>query len=270
MARLTWNEITNRSPKSRPLVMAHRGTSDELAENTLGAFSRALDQGANMLETDIRFTKDDAIVIMHDGTVDRTTDGHGLVSEMTLAEFKKLKCHWAPMMLPKSGPVPQPPASALAVPAEPPPTLEELLQMTHGEAPLGLELKDDRFLNPRDARQLLDLLAKYNALENAGLLSFSLPRLLTFRPLAPKLSLGWITMSNPFPLAPTQFIGPFYPLLYANPFYVAWARLLHRIVCPLDIAPEPRLGYYKFLGITVVMTNHPGPTIAALERLYRG
>ncbi|MGB8644927.1 MAG: glycerophosphodiester phosphodiesterase family protein [Anaerolineae bacterium] len=269
MAKLTWNQITNHNPKTRPLVMAHRGASDELAENTLGAFTRALAQGADMLETDIRFTHDNVIVIMHDGAVDRTTDGYGAVADMSIGEFKRLKARWAPMMLPKSGPPPQPPASALAVPAEPPPTLEELLQITHGEVPLGLELKDDRFLTPRDAQQLLDLLAKYNALDNTGLLSFSLARLQTFRPLAPKLSLGWITMSNPFPLAATEFIGPFYPILYANPLYAVWARRLGRIVCPLDIAPEPRLGYYRLLGITVVMTNHPAPTIAVLDRLYR-
>ncbi len=267
MPKLTWEQVAHHNRKERPLVMAHRGSADELAENTLGAFARALEQGANMLETDIRFTRDDVIVIMHDGAVDRTTDGHGLVANMSLAEFKALHCRWASMGSQQK--VKTAPPSAIAAPAEPPPTLGELLQMTRGEVPLGLELKDDRFLNTKDAGRLLDLLGEYNAVDNVALLSFSLPRLLTFRQLTPRLSLGWITMSNPFPLAPTEFVGPAYPLLYANPLYALWARLRGRIVCPLDIDPESRLGYYRFLGLTIVMTNHPGPTIAALDALYQ-
>jgi hypothetical protein len=92
--------------------------------------------------------------------------------------------------------------------------------------------------------------------------------MLTFRPIAPMLRIGMITINNPFPLFPTEFLGPYYPLLYANPFYIAWARRLNRIVCPLDIAPEPRLRYYRRLGLSILMTNHPGQTIEALDRLY--
>ncbi|MGE5138932.1 MAG: glycerophosphodiester phosphodiesterase [Rudaea sp.] len=269
--KLTWEQVAQRDPRTRPLVMGHRGSPDERAENTLGSFALALEQGADVLETDLRFTRDNVIVLMHDETVARTTDGSGEVAGMTLAELKQLHAHRAPMFAKDGDRDKNEGKAGQAQPGdgEPPPTLEELLQMTRGEVPLALELKDDRFLNPRDAGQLIELLSSYNAIESSVLVSFSLARMQTFRPLAPGLRIGLITLSNPFPLPPTEFLGPYYPLLYANPLYVAWARRLGRIVCPLDIAPEPRLGYYRRLGLMVVMTNHPGETVQALQRLYR-
>ena len=75
---------------SRMLVATHRGERFTAPENTITAFQRAIDAGVDMIETDVRMTKDRELVIMHDPTVDRTTDGTGLVHEMTLAQFKVL------------------------------------------------------------------------------------------------------------------------------------------------------------------------------------
>ena len=74
-----------------------------------------------------------------------------------------------------------------------------------------------------------------------------------------------ITLRNPFPFYPTEFVGPLFPLVYLNPLYVWQARRLNKIVCPLDPAPEPRLGYYRRIGVTVLLTNHPARTLAALN-----
>ena len=75
----------------RPLLVAgHRGVRHTLPENTLTAFRRAIAEGADMIETDVRMTKDGVLVLMHDADVARTTDGTGLVREMTLAQFKAL------------------------------------------------------------------------------------------------------------------------------------------------------------------------------------
>ncbi len=250
MSPLTWQAVARRDPRSPPIVMAHRGASDDLPENTLAAFSLALEQGAQVLETDLRFTRDDEILLMHDATLDRTTNGSGRVSELTLAQIKKVRSR-------------HPLTEQFST--EPPPTLKELLQFTRGETPLALELKDDRFLNPHDAERLVNLLARYEMFESTVLVSFSLARMLTFRSIAPQLRIGMITLSNPLPRFPTEFLGPFYPLLYLNPFYVRWARRLGKIVCPLDPAPESRLGYYRRLGVPVLLTNHPAQTLDALR-----
>jgi glycerophosphoryl diester phosphodiesterase len=75
---------------ARPLVIAHRGGAGIAPENTLRVFEKAVNLGVDVLEIDVRGTRDGAIVVIHDATVDRTTDGTGRVGEMTLTELKKL------------------------------------------------------------------------------------------------------------------------------------------------------------------------------------
>jgi len=75
----------------RPLLFAHRGGAKLAPENTIEAFSHAFHVwGADVLEMDVRRTKDGALVVIHDPTVDRTTDGSGAVAEMTFAEVHAL------------------------------------------------------------------------------------------------------------------------------------------------------------------------------------
>jgi len=73
-----------------PTVIGHRGASGELPENTMGAFERAVAQGAVILETDVHATRDGALVLFHDDTLERTTDGVGRIADHTLAELARL------------------------------------------------------------------------------------------------------------------------------------------------------------------------------------
>lgn len=75
---------------SRPLVFAHRGGGGLFPENTLGAFEYSAKLGADVLELDIHATQDGKIVVLHDSTVNRTTDGQGKVSDFTFDELRKL------------------------------------------------------------------------------------------------------------------------------------------------------------------------------------
>jgi glycerophosphoryl diester phosphodiesterase len=75
---------------SRPLVFAHRGGGGLFPENTLEAFKYSAQMGVDVLELDVHSTADGALVVMHDATLDRTTDGTGRINQMTLAEIKKL------------------------------------------------------------------------------------------------------------------------------------------------------------------------------------
>jgi glycerophosphoryl diester phosphodiesterase len=72
------------------LNIAHRGASAEAPENTLVAFEKAIERGASVVEFDVRQTADGHLVLLHDESVDRTTNGSGLISEMTLAEAQAL------------------------------------------------------------------------------------------------------------------------------------------------------------------------------------
>ncbi|MCR4621869.1 MAG: hypothetical protein K5663_07270, partial [Clostridiales bacterium] len=72
-------------------VAAHRGWSDKYTENTMEAFRAAADLGVDQIETDVRLTKDGELVLIHDETLERVTDGCGKVIEYTLSELEKLK-----------------------------------------------------------------------------------------------------------------------------------------------------------------------------------
>lgn len=71
-------------------VIAHRGSKGLRPENTLPAFSKAIDAGADGIETDVHLSKDGELIIIHDETVNRTTNGTGKVYDMTLKELKQL------------------------------------------------------------------------------------------------------------------------------------------------------------------------------------
>ncbi len=83
-------EQTVRKERYPVTVIAHRGGSALAPENTLAAFKNAIALGADYVEVDTRQTKDGALVLMHDSKVDRTTNGNGAVSDMTLEEIRKL------------------------------------------------------------------------------------------------------------------------------------------------------------------------------------
>ena len=73
-----------------PLVGGHRGNPAEHPENTLASFRSAIELGVDMIECDVHLSADGELVVIHDHTLDRTTDGRGLVAERTLAELRRL------------------------------------------------------------------------------------------------------------------------------------------------------------------------------------
>ncbi|MBS3942471.1 MAG: phosphatase PAP2 family protein [Actinobacteria bacterium] len=75
-------------------VIAHSGAQGYAPTNTLVAFDLAIEQGSHVLEMDLQLTADDEVVVIHDGTVDRTTDGTGAVRDLTLAEVQDLDAGW--------------------------------------------------------------------------------------------------------------------------------------------------------------------------------
>ena len=76
--------------RGRVWVVGHRGAMGHRPENTFASFEHALELGADWIELDVHLTRDGALAVIHDEAVDRTTDGHGLVKDHTLAELKQL------------------------------------------------------------------------------------------------------------------------------------------------------------------------------------
>jgi len=73
-----------------PRLIGHRGAAGHAPENTLVSMQKAFDLGARWVEVDVKLSADGASVLMHDATLERTTDGHGRVADVTLAEIKRL------------------------------------------------------------------------------------------------------------------------------------------------------------------------------------
>ena len=241
--------------RPRPYVMAHRGASGYAPENMLAAFRLALQQGADLLETDLRFTKDEVLVCIHDATVDRTTDGHGAVSDMTLAEIKRLRVR-----------------SQFndQYPNERVPTLAELLDVTPEDVGLGLELKDPLFEQPAYAQRLVDALPMERLAGRVAVLSFEQARLDSVKGVAPEIPTGIITLYRVFPFCRTELIGPVWPLVYLNPLYSWMAHRMKKFVCPLDDCPDARVPWYVWIGCDAVLTNTPDTTIEAIKKATGG
>jgi glycerophosphoryl diester phosphodiesterase len=113
-----------------PLVIAHRGDSDARPENTLVSFASALEIGAELVELDVQLTKDGHVVVIHDPTVDRTTDGSGDVRAMTLSQLRTLSAGY-------------PGRFGDAYRGERVPTLAEALGLFKGRARVMIEIKSD-------------------------------------------------------------------------------------------------------------------------------
>lgn len=142
-----------------PILIAHRGDKSHCPENTLVSFAAALDDGAEMIELDIALSRDRRMVVIHDDSLDRTTNGSGLVADLSLSELKALDAgSWFD------------PRFA----GERIPTLAEVLEMVRQRALVNIEIKKSAFepSAPEDAieNQLLELVAGMN-LENHVLIS---------------------------------------------------------------------------------------------------
>jgi glycerophosphoryl diester phosphodiesterase len=81
---------TDESAAARPQVYAHRGSSRAFAEHTRAAYLQAIADGADGVECDVHLTRDQHVVLLHDATLDRTSDGTGQVADRTLAELRRL------------------------------------------------------------------------------------------------------------------------------------------------------------------------------------
>ena len=108
-----------------PIIIAHRGASAYAPENTLESFEKAIQMGASVIETDVHQTKDSVVVIMHDLSVDRTTNGKGLIKDISSTDFKQLVVS----------------SSEVENKKQNPPTLEDAIKAINGRCQLLIVLK---------------------------------------------------------------------------------------------------------------------------------
>ena len=162
----------------RPLVIAHQGGDGLWPSDTMYAFERAVAMGVDMLEMDLHVTSDGGLVLMHDETVDRTTDGTGRLEDMTLAEVKALDAgyRWTPddgQTFPYRG-------QGITVA-----TVEELFQ-TFPDMPMNIEIK--LVESQPVAGPFCQLIRKYNMQDKVLVASFHQDAMDEFRATCPEVS----------------------------------------------------------------------------------
>jgi glycerophosphoryl diester phosphodiesterase len=144
-----------------PLFIAHRGYSARYPENTLAAFRAAGDAGARMIELDVTMSKDRHLVVIHDNTVDRTTNGSGAVRALTLEQLRSLDAgSWFDPRFK----------------GEPLPTLAEVLDAVKGHLWVNIEIKPEAYesAGPDDAveRQVVALVRERSMVDDVLVSSF--------------------------------------------------------------------------------------------------
>jgi glycerophosphoryl diester phosphodiesterase len=255
----------------RPLVVAHRGSSYALAEHTLGAYLRALDEGADALECDVRLTRDGHLVCVHDRTVDRTSSGHGVVSDFDLDDLSALDFGSWHTGTEEAGSYIEDRDSTEA----PVLTLERLLQTVAGTGVrLLIETKHPTRYAGLVEQQLIKLLEKHGMVGTPSpvtVMSFSPVALRRIRLLAPVLPTVQLYRHLPvrrrdgsLPAA-ADVAGPSVEVLRAYPGYV---RRVHRAggrVYVWTVDEPADIDLVLGLGVDAVITNRPRDVLARLR-----
>lgn len=247
----------------RVRAYAHRGGAAEAAENSLGAFSRAVGLGYTHLETDIRPTRDGVALLHHDATLDRTTDGHGSVRDMTWRATRGVRL----------------------VDGSTPLRLEELLE-AFPDVHLNLDVKEDGSIPA-----LVEAVQRSRAWHRICITSFSPGRLRRVRSLVP---LGTATSAHPWEVAALRIAATTFPLprVPTRPQLPRVPRRPQRVQIPqralgLDLVTpgvialahrhglavdvwtideEDTMDALIDLGVDGIMTDHPTRLRAVLER----
>ncbi|WP_214821224.1 MULTISPECIES: glycerophosphodiester phosphodiesterase [unclassified Exiguobacterium] len=156
------------------LIYAHRGYSANYPENTLSAFEAALPH-VDGIELDVQLSKDGRLVVIHDETVDRTTDGAGWVKDMTLQELRQLKIDGYERI----------------------PTLEEVLGLIErSDVTLNIELKTDQYAYPGIERLAWLAVDEFQLTDRVVFSSFNRETLVRMRDEAPTARLAVLTLTG--------------------------------------------------------------------------
>ena len=212
----------------RYLVVAHRGASAYEPENTLRAFRRAIELGAEMSELDAHLSKDGHVMIMHNASVEATTNGQGAIREMTLGELKRLDAGQGEQI----------------------PTLPEVLALVRGKHGLYIELKGEG-TPPAVVKILRDL--NFTNRRQVIVGSFLAPLVQEVKELAPEI-------------ATSLLIGPVFPAdqliamtraVNADYVHLCWER---RHPQPHTLLTPELLSALRAAGLGIVLWHEERPS----------
>ncbi len=252
-----------------PFVVAHRGASGERPEHTLAAYELALQEGADGVECDVRLTRDGHLVCVHDRRVDRTSNGSGLVSEMTLAQLRELDYGtWHPSSAENPG------HTGLL-------TLDDLVKLVldwNRPVKIFIETKHPVRYGSLVETKLLASLHRFGIAAPASadrsravVMSFSASAVWRIRraaPLLPTVLLGrtgrYLTSGAPTAIGATA-VGPSLSTLKEYPQLADRAIARGRAVYCWNVDNYEDIDFCRDVGVAWLATHHPGRTKAWLQ-----
>jgi glycerophosphoryl diester phosphodiesterase len=171
--------VTDRYGRAResgiPLVGGHRGNPAEHPENTLVSFRSAIELGVDMIECDVHLSADGELVVIHDHTLDRTTNGTGLVAQRTLAELRALDAGQGEQL----------------------PVLAEVCELARDRVGLCVEVKQIPIPYPGLEEKLIACLGALGMLDQTAVIGFDHRSVRRLKELEPRLAVGVLEGARP-------------------------------------------------------------------------
>ncbi len=248
-------QVANEARPMFPRIVAHRGNSSVAPENTLAAIKSAIAVGADSVEIDVHATKDGEIIVMHDDTVNRTTNGTGSISRMTLEEIRELDAGSKKSTRYKGEQVP---------------TLREVLLETKGKANLIIELKQVGI-----EEKVINLVNELGMENEVAIISFYAEAVRKVTQIAPEIPAAILigSAANHYEIeriakaANTKILDLNYSLItkttaayFLDRGYALWAWTVDN---------TKTMEQLKEKGVTVITTNVPAQAISTLRSVEK-
>ncbi len=230
-----------------PFVIGHRGASAAAPENTLAAFRLAKEQGAHGIEFDVQLSADGVPVIIHDDTVDRTTNGRGRVTDLTLAQLQALD----------------------AGQGESIPTLAQVFALFGPHFLYNLEIKNDD-QDDKGAESAIAACIRHYGVQQQILISSFNPAALSrlYLLTGDEIPLGFLHIGmfdrySPTWSFPCHADHPYYETVDAD--YMAWARANNYLVNIWTLDDVPIAQKLIRLGVHSLISNQPGTLLSGIR-----
>jgi glycerophosphoryl diester phosphodiesterase len=233
--------------EGRPLLGGHRGNPAENPENTMRSFRSAIAAGCDLIECDVHLSSDGRLVVIHDHTLDRTTNGSGLVRDFTAAELRKLD----------------------AGDGEKIPLLQEVVELAIGKVGLVIETKQVPPLYPGLEEKLINMLRQLGAVPECAVISFNHQAIHELRKVEPGLQLGILEGSRP--LHPGRMLRESGADVYsphwgaADPEVVKEVHAAGGAVAVWPVDDEAAIAWCRLTKPDSIFTNRPKEVGAALR-----
>lgn len=231
--------------RTTPLCIAHRGFSGKYPENTMLAFKKAIEAGCGGIELDVHLTRDNEIVVIHDETVDRTTDGRGAVKDFTLQELRFLNA-----------------GCSFPGCSEKIPTLREYFELVKNLPILtNIELKNSEYYYEGLEEKTIQIVREFHLEDSVVFSSFNNASIMLCRQLAPEIKGGFLCDK---PVQNCGSYASFCGIAYIHPNYSQITEgeisSCHAKGVGLNLwtvnEPEAMRRFIR-LGVQGIITNHP-------------